>query len=444
MDDKIKKINPQAAGIDIGADKIFVCAKDDEYKTFGCFTHEFKRAAAYLKENNADDVAMEATGVYWVALKDVLETEGLKVDLVRAGDAKQLPGRDKTDGADCQWIRTLHQRGLLRPCMIPEATIRELRTYMRMRQDHIDIAAQHIQHIQKAFTLMNLRLPQVIADMMGASGRRVIEAILAGERDAEKLTLLCDKQILKKKKQEVILSLQGNYKEEYLFMVSQAYKGWRFYNNLIKECDVKINAWLQQSTKNKEPLQEMTKEKIIRHHKPQIENFHEKMLLLNDGKDASQLPGMTDYTVIKVIAEVGKDMSKWKSAKHFVSWLGLAPKKHYSGKMKRHQRGSTNTRAGQIFKESAQPILKSSKIALGSFGRKIRAVKGPAVAIKAVARKLAIMFYNVMTKGIQYVEQGIANYEKQIKQTEFNKLNRWATRMGFALVSNQSGEVVHQ
>lgn len=437
MEDKIKKINPQAAGIDIGADKIFVCAKDDEYKVFGCFTDEFKQAAAYIKKNHANDVAMEATGVYWVALKDLMEAEGLKVDLVKAGDAKQLPGRDKTDGADCQWIRTLHQRGLLRPCMIPEATIRQLRTYMRIRQDHIDMAAQHIQHIQKAFTLMNLRLPQVISQITGVSGRRIIEAILAGERDAKKLTLLCDKQILKKKKQEVILSLEGNYKEEYLFMLSQAYKGWQFYHTLIAECDAKISAWLQQSTKNKEPLQGITREKMIRHHKPQIENFHEKMLLLNDGKDASQLPGMTDYTVIQVIAEVGKDMSKWKSAKHFASWLGLAPKKRYSGKMKRHLRGSTNTRAGQIFKESGQSILKSTKIALGSFGRRIRAKKGPSVAIKAVARKLAIMFYNFMTKGIQYIEQGIEKYEKQIKQTEFDKLNRWANRMGYTLSSNQ-------
>ena len=210
MEDKINKINPQGAGIDIGADKIFVCAEDEGYKTFGCFTQEFKRAAVYMKEKNAGSVAMEATGVYWVALKDILEEEGLKVDLVRAGDAKQLPGRNKTDGADCQWIRTLYQRGLLRPCMIPEASIRQLRTYMRMRQDNIDMAAQHIQHIQKAFILMNLRLPQVISQITGASGKRIIEAILAGEREAEKLVLLCDKQILKKKRQEVVLSLQGN------------------------------------------------------------------------------------------------------------------------------------------------------------------------------------------------------------------------------------------
>jgi transposase len=443
MGDKIRVINPHAAGIDIGADKIFVCVKDDEYKTFGCFTQEFQKAASYMKENEVNTVAMESTGVYWVALKDILEGEGLHVDLVKAGDAKQLPGRDKTDGTDCQWIRTLHQRGLLRPCMIPEASIRELRVFVRIRQDHIDIAAQHIQHINKSFTLMNLRLPQVISQITGVSGRRIIESILAGERDAERLVLLCDKQILKKKKQDVILSLQGNYKEEYLFMLSQAFKGWQFYNTLIAECDKKINAWLEQSTKNKEPLHEITKAKNIRHHKPEIENFHEKMLLLNDGKDVSQLPGMTDYTVMQIIAEVGKDMSKWESAKHFASWLGLTPIKQYSGKMKRHKRGTTNSRGAQIFKESAQSLLKSTKIALGSFGRRLRAVKGPAVAIKAVARKLAIMFYNVMTKGIEFVEQGIEKYEKQIKQTEFDKLTRWANRMGFGLLSNQTGEV-HQ
>ena len=353
---------------------------------------------------------------------------------MQAGDAKQLPGREKTDGADCQWIRTLHQRGLLRPCMIPEAVIMELRTYMRIRQDHIDMAAQHIQHIQKAFTLMNVRLHQVISNTTGASGIRIIKAILSGERDAEKLVALCDKQILKRKKNEVILSLQGNYKEEYLFTLEQAYKGWQFYNNLIAECDVKINTWLEKRTQNKAPLISITKAKKIYHHKPQIENFHEKMLLLNDGKDISQLPGITDYIGIQLVAEVGQDMTKWKSAKHFVSWLGLAPKKHYSGKMKRHQRGTTNTKAAQLFKESAYVLLGSSKIALGSFARKLRALKGPAIAIKATARKLAIMFYNVMTKGMQYVEKGIEKYEKQIKETELNKLNRWATRMGYALL----------
>jgi transposase len=432
---EVKKINPYVGAIDIGAEKIFVCANDEGYKVFGSFTEEFRKAAAYLKENKSSSVAMEATGVYWIPLKDILEEEGLTVDLVRAGDAKQLPGRNKTDGEDCQWIRTLYQRGLLRPCIIPEGTIRELRTYMRMRQDHIEIAAQHIQHMQKAFTLMNLRLPQVLSQIMGASGRRIIEAILTGERDAEKLVLLCDKQILKHKREDVIRSLEGNYKEEYLFMLAQAYKAWGFYNSLIEECDTKIDDWLNKSNSGKEPLGKVSKGKAIRHHKPAIEDFHAKMLLLNEGKDVSLLPGFTDYKAIQVIAEIGQDMSKWKSEKHFTSWLGLAPKKYASGKMKRHQRGMANTRAGQLFKEAAFTLLKSKHIALGSFARRLRALKGPAVAIKATARKLAIMYYNVQTKGMDYVEQGIEKYEKQAKETEVLKLTRWATKMGFALTA---------
>lgn len=443
MKNKINKTNLQAGAIDIGAEKIFACAEDDGYKVFGCFTQDFRQAALYFKQHQVKTVAMEATGVYWVALKDLLEAEGLQVVLVRAGDAKQLPGRDKTDGADCQWIRSLHQRGLLRCCFIPEKNITLLRSYLRTRQDHIQMAASHIQHMQKAFTLMNIRLHQVIAQIQGASGLRIVEAILSGERDPAKLVLLCDKQILKTKREDVILSLEGNYQEEYLFMLAQAYKAWQFYNGLIKECDQKIDEWLRANLAEKEMISSTTKAKKIKHHAPNIENLHEKIVRLTQSNDVSQLPGLTDYTAMQIIGEVGLDLSKWKNEKHFVSWLGLAPKKHNSGKTNRRQRGSTNTNAGQLFKQSCYTLLKSTKIALGSFGRRIRAKKGPAVAIKAMARKLAIMFYQVMTKGMAFVEQGIQKYERQIHQTEINKITKWANRLGFTLSAN-STQVVHQ
>lgn len=443
MLNKRKQINPHAAGIDIGADNIFVCAGDDGYKTFGCFTSQFKQAAQYLKQCEITSVAMEATGVYWVALKDIIEEEKIEVVLVKAGDAKQLSGRDKTDGEDCQWIRTLHQYGLLRACFIPESNIRSLRAYLRTREDHIEMGASHIQHMQKAFILMNIRLHQVISQLQGVSGLRIVEAILKGERDAEKLALLCDKQILKHKQEDVIESLRGNYKDEYLFMLQQAYKAWQFYNGLVKECDEKINAWLTENINSKPNTPVTTKAKKMRHHPPQIENFHHKIIQLTQGKDAGMLPGLTDYTFLQIIGEVGLDLSRWKNAKHFTSWLGLAPKKRDSGKIKRHQRGTTNTKAGQCFKESAHSLLKSTKIALGNFGRRIRAKKGPAIAIKAMARKLAIMFYNVMTKGMEYVEQGIEKYEKQIHQTELDKITRWATRLGLT-ITPQEKKVVHQ
>jgi transposase len=443
MLNKLKQIHLHAAGIDIGAEKIFVCAEDGSYKIFGCFTSEFCKAAGYLKQQQIQTVAMEATGVYWVALKDKIEQQGIEVVLVKAGDAKQLPGRDKTDGEDCQWIRTLHQHGLLRPCFIPEQNIVELRTYIRTRQDHIEMAAAHVQHMQKAFTLMNIRLHQVIAQINGVSGLRIVQAILEGERDAEKLVLLCDKQILKTKREQVIASLEGNYKAEYLFMLGQAFKAWQFYNGLIEGCDEKINEWLDKTIQGKTPLKTTTPAKPIRHHKPRIDDLHQKMFRLTQGHDASQLPGMTDYTFLRLIAEVGTDLSRFKTANHFAAWLGLAPKKHNSGKIKRRQYGSVNTVAGQLFKECAWTLLKSSKVALGNFGRRIRAKKGPAVAIKAMARKLAIMFYNVMIHGMQYVENGIEKYEQQIKQTELNNITKWAQRLGLQ-VSNPNPEEVHQ
>ena len=440
MKTKLPIINPKAAGIDIGSDKIFVCANDEGYQSFDTFTEDLKLAAQYIKKNAVDSVAMEATGVYWIPIKDILEAEGIEVVLVRAGDANQLPGRDKTDGDDCQWIRTLHQHGLLRPCFIPEEIIRELRTIIRLRQDHIQMAAAHIQHMQKAFTLMNLRLHQVISQIQGVSGRRIIEAILDGERDAETLAMLCDKQIVRNKKEEVMKSLNGNYREEYLFMLRQAYKAWNFYNELIRECDKNIETWFIRNTKNKPEVDQITPAKPIRHHKPEIENFHVKVLQLMGGKDASQLPGLTDYSVMRIIAEVGMDLKEWKSEKHFVSWLGLAPKRYSSGKMRRRYRGKQNTAAGQIFKEAAQSILNSKNIGLGSFARRLKSRKGPQIAIKATARKLAVLYYHAITKGMGYIEKGIEDYNVQVTRTELQRLRKQASKLGFSL----NEVVVHQ
>jgi transposase len=440
MKTKLRIINPNAGGIDIGSEKIFVCANDSGYKSFDTFTEDLRLAAAYLKDCTVNSVAMEATGVYWLPVKDILESEGIEVTLVRAGDANQLPGREKTDGEDCQWIRTLHQHGLLRPCFIPEEIIRELRTIIRLRQDHIEMAAAHIQHMQKAFTLMNLRLHQVISQIQGVSGRRIIESILNGERDAETLTMLCDKQIVRNKKEEVMKSLNGNYREEYLFMLGQAYKAWNFYNQLITECDKKIESWFIRSTNNKPEVDHITPEKSIRHHKPDIENFHAKTLRLTEGKDASQLPGLTDYSVVRIIAEVGLDLKEWKSDKNFVSWLGLAPKRYSSGKMRRRYKGKQHTAAAQIFKEAAQSLLNSKHIGLGSFARKVKSRKGPQIAIKATARKIAVLYYNAITKGMEYVEKGIKEYDSKAKQTEIQRLTKQASRLGFALTE----ALVHQ
>jgi hypothetical protein len=287
--------------------------------------------------------------------------------------------------------------------------------------------------VQKAFTLMNLRLHQVISQLQGVSGRKIIEAILDGERNVETLASLCDIQILRHKKEEVMKSLNGNYKEEYLFMLRQAYKAWNFYNQLIGECDKKIESWFIKINMNKPAVDLITAAKHIRHHKPDIEDFHAQTLKLTQGKDASQLPGLTDYSVIRIIAEVGLDLKEWKNEKNFVSWLGLAPKRHSSGKIKKRYKGKQHTAAGQIFKEAAQSIIKSKHIGLGSFARKVRARKGPQIAIKATARKLAILYYHAITKEMQYVEKGINDYNAKVKQTEEYRLRKQALKLGFSL-----------
>ena len=440
MRTNLKIINPYVAGIDIGATKIFVCANDQGYKSFGTFTEDFIEAALYMNENNVMDVAMEATGVYWIPLKDVLEDQGLKVTLVRAGDVNQLPGREKTDGEDCQWIRTLFQHGLLRNCFIPDERIRELRTIIRLRQDHIQMAASHILHMHKAFTEMNIRVHQVISQIQGVSGRKIIEAILDGERDPEKLVLLCDKQILKNKKEEVLKSLNGNYRREYVFALQQAYDAWNYYNVLIEQCDQKINEWLKEQTLHMPERIQQRSPKQIRHHMPKVENFHQKVLNLMNGIDASLLPGLTSYSIMRLVAEVGLDLREWKNEKTFTSFLKLSPHRHSSGKMKKRYKGRQNTLAGQIFKEAAQSILNSKNIGLGSFARKIRARKGPQVAIKATARKLAVLYYNAVTKGMEYVEIGVKRYNEQAKHTEIMKLNKMATRLGYSLTPS----MVHQ
>lgn len=430
---KLKKIHQKSAGIDIGSEKIFIGLENEEVKSFYTYTSSLTQAINYLLEKQITTVAMEATGVYWVILYEMLEQAGMEVYLVNPRETKNVPGR-KSDVSDCQWIQQLHSYGLLRKSFIPQDAIRQLRVYVRLREDHIEMASSHIQHMQKALTMMNIRLHQVISQLNGSSGIRIIEAILAGETDPKILTGLCDRQILKHKKEQVEESLKGYYKEEHLFALRQAYQSWCFYQHQIAECDKEIEKHLEDITKNKRLPEEIKKAKPIRHNKPEIEEFHEKMIKLADGKDASQLPGLTDYSLMKIVAEIGTDMSAWKTCKHFTSWLGLSPGKNSSGKMSKRAKKKPTTKAGQIFKEAAHSILKSKHIALGAFARRIKAKKGSGIAIKATARKLAVMFYNLMTKGTEYVESGVRQYDLLYQKQMTKYILKKAQQFGFQII----------
>ena len=437
---KLQMIHPNAAGIDIGSEKIFVAVEEEEVKSFDTFTNSFSNAVKYLVEKKVETVAMEATGVYWVTLYDMIEKAGIEVYVVNGRDVKNVPGR-KSDVADCQWIQQLHSYGLLRASFIPEESIRQLRSYIRLRSDHISKLSQQIQHMQKALVLMNIKLHNVISDITGVSGMKILRAIIQGEEDPIKLTEMCDHQILKKKKESVIESLKGNYKQEETFALRQAVEIYDFYEKKMEECDKEIGRVLREMTAEKNTPDNLSKPKRVNHnsHPPQIDDLHLLLMKLTDGKDPSQITGLSDYVMLQEISEVGVDLSKWKTVKHYTSWLGLSPSKHSSGKSNKKRRLYKNTRAGQIFKLAAFAIANSKHHALSGFYKRIKAKRGSYVAIKATARKLAVIFYNIMTKGFDYVEQGLIKYQQTYEEHLRKYLEKQAKKLGLSLVPN----VVH-
>lgn len=241
----MKKLRSNVAGIDIGAKDIFVAIEDGSVKSFKTFTEDYHLCANYLKHNNVESIAMEATGNYWMILYMILENRGFDVWLVDGRETKQVPGR-KTDVKDCQWIQQLHSYGLLNRCFTLDEEIKNLRSYNRIREDHIRSASMHTLHMQKALIEMNIRLKEVISQIHGASGMKIIKAILSGERDKKKLTSLCNKTILKNKREEVEKSLEGYYTKAGLFALQQAYDSYQFYQDQIALCDVEIEKLVTQ------------------------------------------------------------------------------------------------------------------------------------------------------------------------------------------------------
>ncbi len=426
-------VHPHACGIDIGSKNFFVDAGEGTIKVFSTFTEDCIAIRDYLKSLGITTVAMESTGVYWVILYAVLEEAGIEVYLVNGRDVKNVPGR-KSDVKDCQWLRQLHGYGLLRKSFIPNSEVRKVRSYLRLRQDHIRAAATQIHLMQKALIQMNIRLSDVISDITGVSGLRIITAILDGERNPTVLTELCVSQLLKKKRTEVLKSLEGHYSKEHIFALSQAFKTWYYYRDLIKECDKEIEIQLGEMTKGKEDIEIKEKRKDIRYNRPDIKDLHQPLLKLSEGKDPTGIAGISDYSFLQIVGEVGTDMSPWPTEKHFTSWLKLAPLKASSGKMSKRVSLKRHNNAGLIFRNLAQGILSSKYIALGGFGRSIRARRGSSVAIKAIARKIACYYYRVMTKGETFVEKGLKAYDDHLKEKQKKYLEKMAIKLNMQLV----------
>lgn len=431
----MEKIRRKVAGIDIGARKVFTSIENNPVVSHFTFTEDFYILRDYLLKHEIETVAMEATGVYWVILYDILSEANIDVWLVDGRQTKQVPGR-KTDVKDCQWIRELHCHGLLNRCLVVDSDVKELRNYMRLRENHIRESSKNVNRMQKALILMNIRLKSVLSQLHGASGMAIIEAIISGERDRQILVNLCHSSILRKKKDLVLKSLEGKYNEGGLFALKQAHDSYMFKLKQIDQCDTKINQVINRMG-NLGENQEIKKRKPIRHHPPSVDKLGANLMNIFTSNDATLISGITDYSWLQLLSETGRDLSRWPSEKHFTSWLGLSPSQHNSGKMRRNAKKKGKPKGGQIFRMIAQGLINSKNIAVGAFGRKLRARKGPKVAIKAMARKLAVLYWRVMVKGVEYAEKGIQHYEEQLIINKLRTVHRLAKDLKMNVVEYQ-------
>jgi transposase len=412
-------LNPAAAAIDIGSEQLHVSIVGGSPKVFGATTGQLHALRDWLKENGVRTVAMEATGIYWLCPYEVLEEAGLEVVVVNGKYVKNLPGR-QTDLKDCQWQATLHAHGLLKPGFVPPEPIRRLQDYLRLRADHVVMGGSHEQHMQKALERMNLKIHDVISDLTGTSGLKMIEAILRGERRAGELLAWCDPQIQKKKAVALRAALEGSWKKEHLFALRQAYAAWQFYQQQIAECDQEIAQILKELAGPADPQASPppTAPKRGGVNTPQIAGLHSLLYRLCGGKDPTTLPGVADHVLLQLIGELGTDLQKnWATEKHFTAYLGLAPGSRQSGKRRGSQKRSRN-RAGRLFCVIARTVGRSVDKAWGGFYRRGKGRRGGLVANLALARKLAELYWRLMVHGRAYVENGLKKYEEKVAMTE--------------------------
>lgn len=423
-------VNPYAAGVDVGSEKFFASVGGKEPRVFLTVTEQMKQLCQHFKAEGVRTVAMEATGVYWINLYGALEEAGFEVVVVNGAHCRNFPGR-KSDMKDCQWLAVLHAHGLLTSGFVPPSEIRRLRDYVRLRADLVSMAAQHVQHMQKALDRLNVKIHVVISDITGWSGMRIIQTILAGERNPEKLVALCDPQILNTKRAPMIEALRGLWRPEHLFALRLAVESYDSYQRQISQCDEKIAEVLREMSAGK-ALPEMGRPKELRHNAITVPHLRQQMGQIF-GQDLTKLPCLNESTVTLLLAEIGPDMSRWKDWRHFGSWMALAPSMAQSGRRRRRDKKHL-TRAGQILCRAVQCMAVGKHTWLASFYRRIRAKRGSKVAIKATAYKLAKLIYLVLTQGWQYIEAGIAKYEERIQQMQFRALKKLAKTLNYDLV----------
>jgi transposase len=442
-----ERIQPDAAGIDCGQNSHFVSVPPERdqqpLREFRTFTSDLQRLADWLAQCGVKTVAMESTGVYWIPLYEILEQRGFEVLLVNAHDLHNVRGR-KSDVQDCEWLRQLHSVGLLRPSFRPAAAMVPLRSFMRQRAILVEELTARVLRMQKALTEMNLMLHTVVSDITGVTGLKIIRAILAAERDPERLAVHRDGRC-HASREELIAALTGNYREEHLFSLRQNFAAYQFHLHQIVECDAEIEALLNTLAAQQPPptaaLPAPRCKTISRKHAPAFD-IRSPLHRLTGDADLSQIDCIGPQAALQIVAEIGTDMSRWPTAKHFTSWLTLAPNNKVSGgRLLSSRTPPSANRVAAILRRCAMSLGRTST-ALGAFYRRLAARAGKAKAITAAARKLAVLVYRVMSATLTYHDPGPAAYHLLNRARELKLLRKRAKLLGFDLLDHSTGEIV--
>jgi transposase len=431
-------VHPDAAGIDVGGSEHWVAVSPDRdlepVRRFGCFTADLREMGRWLVEKGVRSVAMQSTGVYWMPVFEVLEQQGLEVYLVNAQHTKNVPGR-KSDVQECQWLLKLHAFGLLNNSFQPTDEIRIARTLWRQRGNLVAEASSVIQRMQKVLTEMNVQLSNVLSDISGLSGMNIIGAILEGERDPWELAALVESGV-KATQEDIAKSLEGNWREELLFVLRQQVELYRIYQEKITDCDLPLRRHLESFTSKldlkTQPIGPRPKGKKNSRNAPSFDLRTE--LYRITGIDWTQINGIDVLTAQTVIAEAGGDLSAFPNEKQFASWLGLCPTNEQSGgKILNRRTRKVVNRATVAFRNAAMTLVRSQSY-LGAQYRRLRTRLGAPKAITAMARKLACLFYRLIKHGQQYVDKGTEYYEARYREQQIRSVAKRAQKLGLQLV----------
>ena len=435
---RLKQLNLDAAGIDIGASDHWVSVPEDRddppVRRFRTFTNDLHRLADWLETCDVRTVAMESTGIYWIPLYEILQERGFEVLLVNAHHVKNVPGR-KTDVVDCQWIQELHTYGLLRGSFIPPREILALRAYMRLREKHVENAAAHLQRLQKALGLMNLQIHHVISDLSGVTGMTILRDIVSGVRDPKELAKHRHRNC-KASEEEIEASLTGTYRPEYVFMLRQGLRSYDHYQALILDCDEQIELLLERLEASHPVVSPIATPPLSKRRRRDTDPSFEIRSPLSrlSGTDLTQLPGIGPYSALQLVSEIGLNVNAWPTAKHFTSWLTLAPRNKISGGKLLSSRTLTSaSRAAKVLRMAAVGAGKTST-RLGAFYRRTAMRRGKAKAVTATARKLAELVYLLLKTGKPYVEFGEQAYQETSRLRLLRKLRKQAISLGYQLV----------